>query len=165
MLTAPDAQESRVRKLHRTLLLLLGATGMGTAVKYFPRPVVVGFTNGIAILIASTQMRDFFGLRLDSVPSDFFHRLAALARVLPTLNWQAAVLACLSLAIMILCLKFAPRIPGAILVCFGATAAVATFHLPVETIGTRFGGIWAQRGHAKRASGARDCMPPLLLSQ
>src|SRR5499433_1402009 len=50
------------------LLLILGITGMGTAVKYFPRPVVVGFTNGIAILIASTQVRDFFGLRLDSVP-------------------------------------------------------------------------------------------------
>jgi len=60
------------------LLLLLGATGMGTAVKYFPRPVVVGFTNGIAILIASTQIRDLFGLRMDTVPSDFFNRMAAL---------------------------------------------------------------------------------------
>jgi SulP family sulfate permease len=123
------------------LLLLLGLTGMGTAVKYFPRPVVVGFTNGIAILIASTQIRDFFGLRLDSVPSDFFHRMAALGRAFPTLNWQATLLASLSLAIMVLCLKFARKIPGAIIVCFGATAAVALLHLPVETIGTRFGGI------------------------
>jgi SulP family sulfate permease len=123
------------------LLLLLGLTGMGTAVKYFPRPVVVGFTNGIAILIASTQIRDFFGLNLDSLPGDFFHRMAALGRAFPTLNWQATLLACLSLAIMILCLKFARKIPGAIVVCFGATAAVALLHLPVETIGTRFGGI------------------------
>lgn len=123
------------------LLLLLGATGMGTAVKYFPRPVVVGFTNGIAILIASTQIRDFFGLGLDSVPGDFFHRMAALARAFPTVNWQATLLAGVSLTIMILCLKFARRIPGAIVVCFGATAAVALLHLPVETIGTRFGGI------------------------
>src|SRR5882672_5665696 len=123
------------------LLLLLGLTGMGTAVKYFPRPVVVGFTNGIAILIASTQIRDFFGLHLDSLPGDFFHRMAALGRAFPTLNWQATLLACLSLAIMILCLKFARKIPGAIVVCFGATAAVALLHLPVETIGTRFGGI------------------------
>ena len=123
------------------LLLLLGATGMGTAVKYFPRPVVVGFTNGIAILIASTQIRDFFGLQMESVPSDFFHRMAALSRSFSTLNWRATLLASLSLVIMILCLKFARKIPGAIVVCFGATAAVAALHLKVETIGSRFGGI------------------------
>jgi SulP family sulfate permease len=123
------------------LLVLLGVTGMGTAVKYFPRPVVVGFTNGIAILIASTQIRDFFGLHIERLPGDFFHRMAALARALPTLNWQAASVALISLAVMILCLNYAKRIPGAILVCFGATAAVSLFHLGVETIGTRFGGI------------------------
>src|SRR5438874_12058346 len=60
------------------LLVLLGITGMGTMVKYFPRPVVVGFTNGIAILIASTQIRDFFGLKMDHIPGDFFHRMNAL---------------------------------------------------------------------------------------
>src|SRR5262245_37922499 len=65
------------------LLIILGVTGMGSAVKYFPRPVIVGFTNGIAILIASTQIRDFFGLRMESVPGDFFHRMAALAGALP----------------------------------------------------------------------------------
>jgi SulP family sulfate permease len=123
------------------LLVLLGITGMGTAVKYFPRPVIVGFTNGIAILIASTQIRDFFGLRMDHVPGDFFHRMAALSAAFRTFNWQATLLASISLAVMILCLKFARRIPGAILVCFGATAAVALTHLGVETIGTRFGGI------------------------
>ena len=123
------------------LLVLLGVTGLGTAVKYFPRPVVVGFTNGIAILIASTQIRDFFGLQLDHVPGDFFHRMAALGRAFPTLNWTATSLAVGSLAVMILCIKFAKRIPGPILVCFGATALVALLHLPVETIGTRFGGI------------------------
>ena len=123
------------------MLVLLGITGMGTAVKYFPRPVIVGFTNGIAILIASTQIRDFFGLRLDQVPGDFFHRMAALARAFPTLNWQATLLAVISLAVMISCQKYARRVPGAILVCFGATAAVALVHLGVETIGTRFGGI------------------------
>src|SRR5213595_260269 len=74
------------------LLVLLGVTGMGTAVKYFPRPVIVGFTNGIAILIASTQIRDLFGLRMDQVPGDFFHRMAALARAFPTLNWEATLL-------------------------------------------------------------------------
>src|SRR6516164_9187096 len=57
------------------LLVILGITGMGTAVKYLPRPVVIGFTNGIAVLIASTQIRDFFGLRVSIVPSDFGERM------------------------------------------------------------------------------------------
>src|SRR6516164_3743663 len=98
------------------LLVILGVTGMGSAVKYCPRPVIVGFTNGIAILIASTQIQEFFGLKLDHPPGDFFHRMAALAGALPTLNWQAAAISVVSLAVMILCLKFAKRVPGAILV-------------------------------------------------
>jgi sulfate permease, SulP family len=123
------------------LLVLLGITGMGTAVKYFPRPVIVGFTNGIAILIASTQIRDFFGLRMDHVPGDFFHRMKAFAQAWSTVSIPATLLSVASIAVMILCLKFAKRIPGAILVTFGATAAVVLLKLPVETIGTRFGGI------------------------
>ena len=123
------------------LLVLMGVTGLGALVKYFPRPVVVGFTNGIAILIASTQIRDFFGIRMEHVPGDFFHRMGALAENFYTLNRVASFVGIASLAVMIICVKFFKRIPGAILVCFGATAAVALFHIPVETIGTRFGGI------------------------
>jgi sulfate permease, SulP family len=123
------------------LLLILGATGMGAAVKYFPRPVIIGFTNGIAILIASTQIRDFFGLRMASVPGDFFHRMRAYGESWPTISAAATALSLVSLAIMILCLKYAKRIPGAIVVTFGATIVVTLLHLPIETIGTRFGGI------------------------
>ncbi|HEY2820514.1 MAG TPA: SulP family inorganic anion transporter [Candidatus Acidoferrum sp.] len=123
------------------ILLILGITGMGSAVKYFPRPVIIGFTNGIAILIASTQIRDFFGLKMDHVPGDFFHRMRAYGESWHTISLPATVLALTSLIIMILCLKYAKRIPGAIVVTFGATIAVTMLHLPVETIGTRFGGI------------------------
>jgi SulP family sulfate permease len=123
------------------LLVLMGITGLGAMVKYFPRPVVVGFTNGIAILIASTQIRDFFGLRMEHVPGDFFHRMGAIAENFYTLNPAATTLGLVSLVVMIFCAKFFRRVPGAILVCFGATAAVSLLHLPVETIGTRFGGI------------------------
>jgi sulfate permease, SulP family len=123
------------------LLVLMGVTGLGAMVKYFPRPVVVGFTNGIAILIASTQIRDFFGLRMEHVPGDFFHRMGAIAENFNTLNWAASAMGVASLLVMIVCLRFFKRIPGAILVCFGATAAVTLFHIPVQTIGTRFGGI------------------------
>src|SRR6184192_3502956 len=123
------------------LLVLLGITGMGTMVKYFPRPVVVGFTNGIAILIASTQIRDFFGLKMDHVPGDFFHRMKAFALAWNTFSMPATAVSILSIAVMIFCLKYAKKIPGAILVTFGATAAVILFHTPLETIGTRYGGI------------------------
>lgn len=123
------------------ILVIMGVTGLGALVKYFPRPVVVGFTNGIAILIASTQLRDFFGLRMEHVPGDFFHRMGALAQNFHTLNPVATILGVVSLIVMIVCVKYFTKIPGAILVCFGATAAVRLFHLPIETIGTRFGGI------------------------
>src|ERR1700721_572333 len=74
------------------LLVLLGITGMGTAVKYFPRPVIVGFTNGIAILIPTTQIGDFLGLALDWVPGDFFHRMKAFAQTWNTISWTATFL-------------------------------------------------------------------------
>ena len=144
------------------LLVLLGITGMGTAVKYFPRPVIVGFTNGIAILIASTQIRDLFGLQMDHVPGDFFHRMAALGAAFRTTNWQATLLAAISLGVMIACFKFAKRVPGAILVCFGATAVVALLHPGVETIGTRFGGIPTGLPHLMMPQLHYDTMRQLL---
>ena len=123
------------------LLVLMGVTGLGAMVRFFPRPVVAGFTNGIAILIASTQIRDFFGLRMEHVPGDFFHRMGAIAENFYTLNWAASAVGVTSLLVMILCLRFFKKVPGAIVVCFGSIAAVSFLHIPVETIGTRFGGI------------------------
>src|SRR6516164_5026280 len=119
------------------ILVVMGLTGLGAMVKFFPRPVVVGFTNGIAILIASTQIRDFFGLRMEHVPGDFSHRMAAIAENFHTLNWAATSLGIVSLLVMILCVGFLKRVPGAIVVCFAATAAVSLSHIPVETIGSR----------------------------
>jgi sulfate permease, SulP family len=123
------------------LLVVLGATGMGTAVKYLPRPVVVGFTNGIAVLIASTQIKDFFGLRIESVPAAFLPRMEALGAHLGTFNPWATTLGAVSLALILLLRRVVPRVPGTILVLIGATAAVMLTGIGVETIGTRFGGI------------------------
>src|SRR5215475_7262797 len=72
------------------LLLILGATGMGSAVKFIPRPVVIGFTNGIAVLIASTQIKDFFGLQLTKVPGEFWLRIKALSASAHTWSATAA---------------------------------------------------------------------------
>src|SRR6202171_2436832 len=77
------------------LLVILGATGLGTGVKFIPRPVVIGFTNGIAVLIASTQLKDFFGLQIDKVPGEFWLRMESVARHFQTLNYEAAILAAL----------------------------------------------------------------------
>jgi SulP family sulfate permease len=123
------------------LLLIVGATGMGSAVKFIPRPIVIGFTNGIAILIASTQIKDFFGLQVEKVPGVFWLRIEVLAQHFRTLNYEATALAAATVAILIVCRTISIRIPGPILVLVIATAVVAIFKLPVETIGTRFGGI------------------------
>lgn len=122
-------------------LVLLGATGLGTAVKFIPRPVVVGFTNGIAIVIASTQIRDFLGLRTANPPGSFAGRMAAIGQHLKTFSPTATILGILSLVIILLFLRYAKKVPGSIVALFAGTALVAALHLPVETIRTRFGGI------------------------
>ena len=123
------------------LLVIMGATGMGSAIKFIPRPIVIGFTNGIAILIASTQVKDFFGLHLDKVPGEFWPRMTTLASHFSTLSYEGTVLAVATVVILVLCRLISARIPGPIIVLVGGTAAVYFFQLPVETIGSRFGGI------------------------
>lgn len=123
------------------MLLVLGLTGLGSAVKYIPRPVVIGFTNGIAVLIASTQIKDFFGLSIDNMPGDFIGRVRALAANCETVSAPATVLAAVSLFAIVLCMRFWRRVPAAIMVLLLGTLAVAIFSVPVETIGSRFGGI------------------------
>ena len=73
------------------MLLLMGLTGLGTAVRFIPRSVTIGFTNGIAVLIASTQIKDFFGLAVDQVPSEFVPRMIALAKSAATFSMPAVV--------------------------------------------------------------------------
>jgi sulfate permease, SulP family len=123
------------------MLVLLGATGMGSAVRFIPRPVVVGFTNGIAVLIASTQIRDFLGLQIDRLPSDFVPRMKLVASQLSTWSPYATALAAGSLLLILATARWSKRIPGAILALAAGTAVVVAFGLPVDTIGTRFGGI------------------------
>jgi SulP family sulfate permease len=123
------------------MLVILGVTGLGNAVKFIPRPVVVGFTNGIAVIIASTQIKDFFGLRIEKVPGEFAARIETLFLNFHTLSPVATALAVFSLALIIVFMRFVKKVPGYIVALFVGTALVVIFKLPVETIGTRFGGI------------------------
>ena len=123
------------------MLVVLGATGMGAAVKYLPRPVVIGFTNGIAVLIASTQIRDFFGLQMARVPSAFVARAVSLLEHAVTASGAATIFGAGALGLMILLRRFAPRVPGAIVALVLGTAAAMIAGPIVDTVGARFGGI------------------------
>ena len=123
------------------ILILLGVTGLGTAVKFIPRSVVIGFTNGIGILIASTQIRDFFGLELAAVPGDFLGRAKALVEHAGTASATATALATATIVAILVLRKVSRRIPGSILVLLLGSAIALASGLTVETIGTRFGGV------------------------
>ncbi len=130
-----------LRTWKTNILLFLAVTGLGQAVKFIPRPVVLGFTNGIALLIASTQIKDFFGLGIGDPPSEFFGRMTVLIQSMDAWNPVAFALAAGSLALVLLVPRWLPRIPGSIVALVLGTAAVAVWRLPVDTIGSKFGGI------------------------
>ena len=144
------------------LLVIMGATGLGTGVKFIPRPVVIGFTNGIAVLIASTQIKDFFGLNLEKVPGVFWLRMEALAGNFHTLSLEVTALAVFTLLTLIICRGLSSRIPGPIVALLLATSAVYFFKLPVETIGTRFGGIPSGLPHLQIPKFRTDLIHGLL---
>ena len=123
------------------ILLVMGLTGLGTAVRFIPRPVVIGFTNGIAILIASTQIKDFFGLRIATVPSEFLSRMRLLIEHFATLNMSALLLGAGTLLMLLVLPRISRRIPAPIVGVLACTLVALIFHLPVETIGSKFGGI------------------------
>jgi len=123
------------------LLIVMGATGLGTAVRFIPRAVTIGFTNGIAILIASTQIRDFLGLHAGPVPSEFIPRMRTLAAHLNTVDPMTALVGALSLAIILLWPRITRRVPGSIVALLAGTLIAFFCKLPVETIGSKFGGI------------------------
>ena len=123
------------------MLVFMGLTGLGSAVRFIPRPVTIGFTNGIAILIASTQIKDFLGLSMPGNPGEFTHRMRAIAEHIGTVNPATVALASASLAVVLLWPRVTRRVPGSIVALLLGTLVVALLKIPVETIGSRFGGI------------------------
>ena len=124
------------------ILFIMGAARLGTMIKFIPYPVTMGFTSGIAVLIFSTQIKDFFGLSVEKVPSDFVEKIRALLAHAGTFQWSTVALAAVSLAVILLWpKKWQRRVPGSIVALILGTVAVALLQLPVETIGSKFGGI------------------------
>src|SRR5690242_3533724 len=127
--------------LSGAMLTLIGVLRIGMLIRYIPHPVTVGFTAGIAITILASQLRDFGGLALAHEPGPLLPKLAALAHALPTLTPAALIIGVLSAAFILALRVLKPTWPGMLVAVSVASAAAAVFHLPVETIATRFGGI------------------------
>ncbi len=144
--------------LSGVVLFAMGLFKLGALVRYIPVTIIIGFTNGIAVLIGLSQVKDLFGLQVDKLPADFFTQIGVLARHAQTLNPYALAIGLGCLALVVLWPKsytmpldnigwrhrlyrLAAHVPGTIVALVLATAAAALLHLPVETIGSKFGGI------------------------
>ena len=122
------------------MLTLIGASGLGALIRYIPHPVTVGFTCGIAVTILASQLHDLGGLTLAGAePGPFVPKLAALGHALPTLNWSALAIGAGSAAVIFALRAWRPAWPAMLIAIVIASFAALLLHLPVETIGSRFG--------------------------
>lgn len=120
------------------ILMLAGAFRLGQLIKYMPHPVVTGFTAGIAVIIASSQVKDFLGLSIGKVPADFIPKWQAYLGAISTINAATVAVGAGALAIIIVLRRFAPKVPGFLAAVVVSSVVVALLKLPVDTIGSRF---------------------------
>jgi SulP family sulfate permease len=123
------------------ILVVLGVAKLGGAIKFIPAPVVTGFTSGIAVIIFSGELRDYFGLQMASVPAEFVAKLEAYRAHIDSVNPWAMVIATVTVALLVYWPRLSRKIPAPFVALLVTTALVQLFHIPVETIGSRFGGI------------------------
>src|ERR1041384_7445536 len=122
-------------------LIIMGVARFGSAIKFIPYPVVVGFTSGIALIIFSSQVKDFLGLNMGDVPPDFLGKWSSYATSISSVNQYSLLIALGSVFVIVLWQRFIHRIPGSLIALLLATILVQLFHWPVETIGSRFGAM------------------------
>ena len=129
------------------ILIGMGLAKLGTMIKFIPYPVVTGFTSGIAVIIFSGEIKDLFGLQMGSVPADFIGKWLAYGKTATGFTPSAVIVSFTALAIILIWPRVNRRIPGPFVALIVTTLLVKAMHLPVETIGTRFGGISASVPH------------------
>ena len=148
------------------ILIAMGLARFGGAIKFIPYPVVTGFTSGIAVVIFSSEVRDFLGLKMATVPVPFVEKWRALGAALPTFSPSAIGVSAASLAILLIWPRISKRIPAPIVAIVAVTAVAAWMKLPVETIGSRFGafatGIPAPRLPSVTIDRARELISPAV---
>lgn len=123
------------------LLVVMGLARFGTLLRFVPYPLTVGFTSGIALIIFSSQLKDFFGLPIEDLPADFTEKWVVYAAHVASIDTSAVVVGGASLVIILLTHKLAPRIPGSLIAILTVTAAVQILGVHVDTIGSRFGSV------------------------
>jgi SulP family sulfate permease len=121
------------------MLIIMGFAKLGTIIKFIPHPLIIGFTSGIALIIFSSQVKDFLGLSMGAVPADFLEKWKAFFLHISTINVYATAIAVATILIILFWPKVSKKIPGSLIAILITTAIVQFFHLPVETIGSRFG--------------------------
>lgn len=129
------------------LLVIMGLAKLGGVIKFIPHPVIMGFTSGIAVIIFSSQVKDLLGLRMGAVPADFLAKWGAFVEHFRAFTPAAAGVAALTLAILVVWPKINQRIPGPFVALIATTVVAQLAHLPVETIGSRFGSLNAAVPH------------------
>ncbi len=123
------------------LLVIMGIARLGLAIQYIPYPVTIGFTSGLALVLATSQLKDFFGFSITKLPTDFIYRWKLYFQYIDTVNFYALFISALSIAIILFWPRITKHIPGALVAIVVSTFLVQGLHLPIETIGTRFGEI------------------------
>lgn len=123
------------------MLIIMGLARLGTIIKYIPHPLIIGFTSGIALIIFSSQVKDFLWLSMGAVPADFLEKWKAFFLNISSINIYAVAVTVATILIIVLWPKVSKKIPGSLIAILVTTAIVQLFHLPVETIGSRFGVI------------------------
>ncbi len=123
------------------LLIVMGVAKLGSVIKYIPYPVTVGFTSGIALIIAAGQLRDFFGFQMEHVPAEFVEKVVEYVKHAGTVSPAAAAIGILTLLIVVYWPRVTKRVPGSLVAIVATTALVPLFNLQVETIGSRFGAV------------------------
>lgn len=123
------------------MLIIMGFARLGSVIKFIPHSLIIGFTSGIAILIFSSQMKDFFGLKMGAVPADFLDKWKSYVESFWSVNIYAVLIAAATVVIILLWPKLTHKIPGSLIAILVTTAAMQMLHLPIDTIGSRFGSI------------------------
>ena len=146
------------------ILIVAGLMRAGNLISFVPEAVVNGFTIGIAIIIAASQLNDLFGLTTSGLPAEFFSKLEVLWAARGTVNWASVGIGAVTMVLIVGLRRVAPKFPG-LIVAVGLTSAVVyLFHLPVDTIGSRFGALPSQLPMPKLPGLSLDRVTELLPS-
>src|SRR5690606_10861237 len=123
------------------ILVIMGFARLGSVIKFIPHPLITGFTSGIALIIFSSQVKDFLGLDMGAVPAGFLEKWSSFANHIASINWVALLLAALTVLTILLWSTVTHKLPGSLVAIIATTLLAQGFSLPVETIGSRFGSI------------------------